>query len=52
MAEQQLNQFVEWGESRSIAAIRHTVAKGWQGIQEPEHRRNGKIINPEIGDLF
>jgi hypothetical protein len=52
MAEQQLNQFVEWGESRSIAAIRHTVAKGWQGIQEPEHRRNGKIVNPAIGDLF
>ena len=52
MAEQQLNQFVEWGEARSIAAIRHTIARGWQGIQEPEHRRNGKIINPEIGDLF
>ena len=52
MAEQQLSQFVEWGESRSIAAIRHTVAKGWQGIQEPEHRRNGKIVNPAIGDLF
>lgn len=52
MAEQQLNQFVEWGEARSIAAIRHTVARGWQGIQEPEHRRNGKIVNPAIGDLF
>ena len=52
MAEQQLNEFVEWGEARSIAAIRHTVAKGWQGIQEPEHRRNGKIVNPAIGDLF
>lgn len=52
MAEQQLNQFVEWGEARSIAAIRHTVAKGWQGIQEPENRRNGKVVNPAIGDLF
>jgi hypothetical protein len=52
MAEQQMNQFVEWGESRSIAAIRHTIARGWQGIQEPEHRRNGKIVNPAIGDLF
>lgn len=52
MVEQQLNQFVQWGQSRSIAAIRHTVAKGWQGIQEPEVRRNGKIVNPEIGDLF
>lgn len=52
MVEQQLSQFVQWGQSRSIAAIRHTVARGWQGIQEPEVRRNGKIVNPEIGDLF
>lgn len=52
MVEQQLNQFVQWGQNRSIAAIRHTVARGWQGIQEPEVRRNGKIVNPEIGDLF
>lgn len=52
MVEQQLSQFVQWGQNRSIAAIRHTVARGWQGIQEPEVRRNGKIVNPEIGDLF
>jgi len=52
MVEQQISQFAEWGESRSIAAIRHTIARGWQGIQEPEHRRNGKIVNPAIGDLF
>ena len=52
MAEQQLNQFVEWGETRAIAAIRHTIARGWQGIQEPDVRRNGKIVNPEVGDLF
>jgi hypothetical protein len=52
MVSQQLKQFQDWGETRSIAAIRHTVARGWQGIQEPEHRRNGKPVHPEIGDLF
>jgi hypothetical protein len=52
MVSQQLKQFEDWGEIRSITAIRHTIARGWQGIQEPEHRRNGKTVNPEIGDLF
>ena len=51
-AKQQLRQLEAWGPSRAIAAIRHTIARGWQGIQEPEHRRNGKIVNPAIGDLF
>jgi hypothetical protein len=50
--DQQLKQLAEWGESRAIAAIRYTVAKGWQGIQEPDAKRNGKIYNPEVGDIF
>jgi hypothetical protein len=50
--EQQLKQLAEWGEARAIAAIRYTVAKGWQGIQEPDAKRNGKIYNPEVGDIF
>jgi hypothetical protein len=51
--EQQLKQLAEWGEARAIAAIRYTVAKGWQGIQEPDtSKRNGKIYNPEVGDIF
>lgn len=33
--KQQLRNFAEWGEARSIAAIRFTIGKGWQGIQEP-----------------
>jgi hypothetical protein len=51
--DQQLKQLAEWGEARAIAAIRYTVAKGWQGIQEPDtSKRNGKIYNPEVGDIF
>jgi hypothetical protein len=51
--DQQLKQLAEWGEARAIAAIRYTVAKGWQGIQEPDvTKRNGKPYNPEVGDIF
>jgi hypothetical protein len=51
--DQQLKQLADWGEARAIAAIRYTVAKGWQGIQEPDtSKRNGKIYNPEVGDIF
>jgi hypothetical protein len=32
----QMNQFAEWGEKRAIAAINHTLSKGWQGIREPD----------------
>lgn len=34
--KQQLANFAEWGESRSIAAIRHTIGNGWQGLREPD----------------
>jgi hypothetical protein len=33
---EQLRQFADWGESRSVAAINHTIIKGWQGIVEPD----------------
>ncbi len=33
--KQQFRNFAEWGEERSIAAIRHTIGNGWQGIFEP-----------------
>jgi len=41
--KQQLRQFQEIGHERSIAAIRFTVGKGWQGIEEPNTNfsRNG-----------
>jgi Helix-turn-helix domain len=32
----QLEKFSEWGPERSMAAIWHTIAMGWQGIREPE----------------
>jgi hypothetical protein len=38
MASQQLAKFEEWGVERSIAAIRFTVLKGWQGIKEPDEQ--------------
>ena len=39
-AKKQLGQFESWGADRSMAAINHTIAQGWQGIREPEC--NGK----------
>ncbi len=37
-AKGQLGMLAAWGEARAIAAIRHTIAMGWQGIREPEQR--------------
>ncbi len=39
--KRQLTQFARWGETRSIAAIEHTIAQGWQGIREPDPPRHG-----------
>lgn len=33
-AAHQLAQFAAWGPARAIAAIRHTVTMGWQGLRE------------------
>jgi hypothetical protein len=43
-AQTQLEEFSQWGIPRAVAAIKHTVAKGWQGIREPEQPEghNGK----------
>lgn len=35
-AAAQLEQFLEWGIPRSLAAIRHTIKQGWQGLREPD----------------
>lgn len=32
---EQLTEFAEMGTARAIAAIRHTIRKGWKGIFEP-----------------
>lgn len=48
--QQQMLQFAEWGQERSIRAIDHTVAMGWQGIREPDQAGPGgsktKTIKP------
>jgi len=38
--KRQLSKFRQWGESRSIAAMCHTIEKGWQGLQEPTSAGN------------
>jgi hypothetical protein len=41
--EQALLELAGWGHLRAAVAIEHTIAKGWQGIREPEpDRRNGQ----------
>ena len=48
--------FAEWGEARAIAAIRHTIGKGWQGIREPDanqrgpHKRGG-VLDPQFNQF-
>jgi hypothetical protein len=32
----QIKEFEQWGPERSIAAIEHTIKKGWQGLREPD----------------
>lgn len=43
-AEKQLKQLAAMGEQRAIEAIEHTIAKGWQGIREPDgkHRPDAR----------
>jgi hypothetical protein len=33
-----LRELADWGEARAVAAINHTIARGWQGIREPDKR--------------
>ena len=41
--EMQLKELAGWGEERAIAAIEHSIKKGWQGIFEPkEDKKNAK----------
>lgn len=35
-SESQMAEFKAWGESRAVAAIRHTIKMGWQGIREQD----------------
>lgn len=41
-----LRELGQMGEARAVAALRHTIAKGWQGIREPDPKdaaRNGHV---------
>lgn len=44
MAVSQLKQFSGWGPARAVAAIEHTILKGWQGIQEPQNRNQERDL--------
>ena len=39
--DQALKELAGWGPDRACKAIEHTIARGWQGIREPEPVRNG-----------
>lgn len=52
-AETMIECFAEWGASRSVAAIRYTITKGWQGLAEPdgvEHSKHEEPAYPSPGD--
>lgn len=36
--KQQLKTLEAWGVQRAVAAIRHTIFKGWTGLREPDER--------------
>lgn len=38
-----LGQLASIGPARAVAAIKHTIAMGWQGLREPEPGRNGQV---------
>ena len=50
--QQQAAQFVEWGVDRSIAAIRHTVSKGWQGLREDEETTKTSRKKDQLDNLL
>ncbi len=49
-SEGALASLAKMGEARAVAALRHTIAQGWQGIREPDPKALGAapvgISNP------
>ena len=41
-ARQALANMADWSPARAAGAIRHTTAKGWQGIREPDAEIQGR----------
>lgn len=50
-ATQQLERLTAWGVPRAVAAIRISIAQGWEGIYEEKSGPNGKSPSPssEVG---
>jgi hypothetical protein len=51
-AARQLKQLAGMGVARAIATIDHTIAKGWQGLVEPE--ATGKALpqrSPKLAEF-
>jgi hypothetical protein len=46
MIAEQLSLMASWGIPRSVAAIRHTIAMGWQGLREPEAAKSTAAAPP------
>jgi uncharacterized protein YdaU (DUF1376 family) len=38
--EQALREIEAWGPERGVRAIEHTIARGWQGLREPDQPRS------------
>ena len=43
-AKAQLREFQKWGVDRAVAAIDHTILKGWTGIREPDGAAGGDLL--------
>lgn len=41
--DMQLKQLAEWGQQRAIAAIEHSITRGWRSIHEPQST-NGVVV--------
>jgi hypothetical protein len=44
-AKAQLDQLAEWGHSRSLAAIRHSIKQSYKGIYEPNNYQDRSTTN-------
>lgn len=48
--KKQFKELAAWGEARAIAAINHSISRGWQGIFEPS--ATGSNSKPQKADDF
>lgn len=51
MVTEQIEQFAQWGPERAVAAIKWTIAKGWQGIREPEVQQSTGFARQAAPDI-